>query len=48
MELEIKSAAEMIVLEVEGLQPIRRAARETAILQRLWTCPGGADRFGVP
>lgn len=36
MMLEIKSAGEMIALDVEGLQATRRAARETAILQRVF------------
>lgn len=36
MALEIKTAAELIALDVEGLQAFRRAARETELLQRVF------------
>ncbi len=35
MAVEIRTAAELIALDVEGPGPARRAARETALLQRV-------------
>jgi len=35
MAVEIRTAAELIALDVEGRGPARRAARETALLQRV-------------
>jgi hypothetical protein len=35
MELEVKTAAELIVLDLEGRQAARRAARETALLRHV-------------
>jgi hypothetical protein len=36
MALEIRTAAELIALDVEGRQAFRRAARETELLQRVF------------
>ncbi|MGH7386137.1 MAG: hypothetical protein ACREKG_13255, partial [Candidatus Rokuibacteriota bacterium] len=36
MALEIRTAAELIALDVEGRGPARRAARETDLLQRVF------------